>query len=249
MDVDETIQPMSKNGTWSSPVRAGLCLLSLIVLRAEVVLAQPIIITSNVVVVSSDSLYEHEDLVVSNATLTVEGSHQFGLLTLTNQAVVSVQGGNLSCAGLDVNASTCWLHNAASLTVTSNVHLSSNSVIWCKGANRSNKVNGVWAGVGVTIAANNIIVDANSRIAVDGLGYVAKGDVCGPGGGGYGSNGGAGGAYGGRVDTVLVGDRSPCPTGPQTYPWIWAPLAAVTVATVGARSACRSGGRLPWMAR
>jgi YD repeat-containing protein len=72
-----------------------------------------------------------------------------------------------------------------------NLVVASNSVIWCEGKNRSAKVNGQWAGVGVTIEAANITVDATSKISADGLGYQG---ICGPGAGGY----AAGGSYGGR---------------------------------------------------
>ncbi len=183
---------------WLMHLRLPFVLLTILCVRSA--LADVIVITNNVAVTTSDMSYEHHDLIVSNATLTVHGSHQFGLLQLTNQGVLAVQGGGLSCSRFASGESTCWLHNGASLNATSDVSLLSNSVIWCEGMNRSNKVNEVWAGVGVTIDASNLVVDATSKISADGLGYtsLANGTGGGPGGGGYGGNGGAGGAYGGN---------------------------------------------------
>jgi len=155
-------------------------------------------------------------LVDGNSVLHTRGTTEFRScnLTFNGASQLDVEQGlmlNSTTMRLDGGSlwnipGTCQVHNGSQLTIVATSLLgvanqtlivSSNSVIWCEGANRSNKVNGVWTGVGVTIAADNVIVDASSRITADGLGYVAKGDGCGPGGGGYGGNGGAGGAYGG----------------------------------------------------
>ena len=119
--------PMNKNNTTSWHAKRGLHLLSFMMLCARLAAAEAIIITSNIVVTSSDMSYEHADLLISNATLTVRGNHQFGLLNLTNQGVVSVEGGSLACVDLAAAGSTCWLRSGASLTSTSSVSLFSNS--------------------------------------------------------------------------------------------------------------------------
>ncbi len=160
--------------------------------------ASPVIITNDTTVSPLDTSYEQAEIILSGATLTVQGDHAFGIVTITNQGTLSLEGSRLTAEGITLCASTGWLHTAASLKVLSSMSLASNSVIWCEGMNRSNKVGGVWAGVGVTIQASNLVVDATSRMSADGLGYIANGNGSGPGGGGYGGNGGAGGAYGGK---------------------------------------------------
>ena len=69
-------------------------------------------------------------------------------------------------------------------------------------------VAGAWRGVGGTVQASNVVVDASSRITADGQGYT---DYQGP--GGAPSNTYAGGSYGGH------GYTNPKPTyGSATNP-------------------------------
>ena len=196
---------------------SGLCFfaLALSLLSCFTAGGSPILITNSTIVTSSDMAYEQAEIFVSGATLTVQGNHAFGMLSVTNHGTFSVEGGSLAAAGINLFMSTGWLHNAASLNVTSNLCIATNSVIWCEGKNRGGMVNGQWAGVGVTIEAANITVDASSKISTDGLGYTGPGtsagngpgrggqslwwhDNSGGGGyGGYGANGaGAGGGAG-----------------------------------------------------
>ena len=72
------------------------------------------------------------------------------------------------------------------LKVVGNLNVTSNSTVVCQGANNTGQVSNQWAGVGVTINASNVFVEAASKITADGQGYVAStGTGIGPGGGAY----------------------------------------------------------------
>ena len=159
-----------------------LPLVTLVVLAPFASMADPVIITNDTTIIAEDMTYEHATLMVNAATLTVEGEHSFGPLSITNAGVLTVQGGDLAAEAMSINGSTCWLHNAASLSVTSAVSLVNNAVIWCEGANRTGKVDMVWAGIGNAIETSNLSVDVSSQISADGFGYWAN---QGPGGGGH----------------------------------------------------------------
>ncbi len=102
-----------------------------------------------------------------------DSSFTFGNLTLDNGAVLNVGGGSS-------------LHLGGALTVTGG------STLVLKGKNTGGKVNEKWAGVGVTINAANVTVEAGSKITADGQGYTTGN---GPGGSG---DYNVGGTHGGR---------------------------------------------------
>ncbi len=76
--------------------------------------------------------------------------------------------------------------------------VATNSAIFCFSTNNTALVNERWAGSGVTIAAQSVMVNAGGTITADGFGYVAG---AGPGAGIRGAWGGGGG-YGGMGGTV-----------------------------------------------
>ena len=81
-------------------------------------------------------------------------------------------------------------------------------------ANRSAQVDGAWAGVGGTIEAANVTVDATSRIHADGLGYTGTdGAGSGPGGGAGDRSSGHGGGGGGHGNAGSGGGNSSTPAG------------------------------------
>ena len=80
--------------------------------------------------------------------------------------------------------------------VTRDFMVQGNSTVVCGGATNTDLVDGQWAGVGVTINASNVFVEAGSEITADGQGYAAStGAGIGPGGGAndFGHAGGGGG--------------------------------------------------------
>jgi len=136
-------------------------------------------------------------LTLTNTTFRLEGDSIFdvpGTFTITSGSQLTVVGGStLGLAG-------------------QNLIISANSILWCEGKNRGGIVNGQLAGVGVSIAAANITVDATSKISADGLGYLSSdvgGKGAGPGGGmtsawsGFEGSAGAGGGYGGNGGNVI----------------------------------------------
>jgi hypothetical protein len=99
------------------------------------------------------------------------------------------------------NGAVLTVGGASTLTVANGVTVTGNSSIVMQSKNNTAKVNGAWAGVGVTLKAGSVQVDAGSSIHADKQGYVSN---AGP---GYSSSasGGSGGSYGG------VGGYNPGP--------------------------------------
>jgi len=129
--------------------------------------------TNNTYIDVTNTTYDAQDIVVSGCTVTVNGTHGFNSAQLTNAAMLSIVGGNT-------------LNIASALTV------GSNSTVLCQGTNASGQVSGQWAGVGVTINASNVTVEAGGSMSADGQGYTTG---MGPGGSGSYATGGS---YGGQ---------------------------------------------------
>ena len=116
-------------------------------------------------------LYLYNDFTIPNNSAMV-----FDGVTVSNGAVFEIGGGT-------------------SLNITGNLTVTGNSTIIARGKNRSVQVDGLWQGAGVTISANDIRVDAGSKITADNQGYTQD---AGPGNGGGGNCGGTYGGVGGR---------------------------------------------------
>lgn len=142
--------------------------------------AQAALFTNDTTIVAGDTSYDGQPVTISNCTLTIAGNHTF--------------------ASLLVNAgSTCRLHGGSTLDLTGSLTVRTNGIVEVLATNRIAQVEGEWAGIGSTIIAGNVVVDAGGRISADGQGYACPsgGTGTGPGGGGVG-NGSGGGGYGGR---------------------------------------------------
>ena len=124
--------------------------------------------------------------VYQNYVIPAGSNVPYNSLTVANGALLTV-GGN------------------STLTVTGSVKVTGNSTIVLQSSNTSAQVNGAWAGVGDTINAGSIEVDAGSTINADAQGYTAGN---GP-GGATGTNGGSyGGAGGGQAATTVYGSET-----------------------------------------
>ena len=112
--------------------------------------------------------------------MSLNGSHSFDGVLVMNSGALDIAGGT-------------------TLGVTRDFMVQGNSTVVCQGTNNGGQVSNQWAGVGVTINASNVFVEAGSEITADGQGYAAStGAGIGPGGGAYdGVNAGGGGGYGG----------------------------------------------------
>lgn len=88
------------------------------------------------------------------------------------------------------------------ITVLNGVTVTGNSAILAQARDNTAKVNSQWQGKGITISADNIRVDAGSRIHADGQGYAGNncsGAGVGPGGAPLNcNNNGNGGSHGGK---------------------------------------------------
>ncbi len=112
------------------------------------------------------------DVVVSSSTSWPAGTYSLTSLTVQGGAVLSIGGGS-------------------TVTVANGVSVTGSSSIVLQGANNTAQVNSTWQGVGVTLQAGSVQVDAGSSINADGQGYAQN---KGPGGSAY---SGGGGSYGG----------------------------------------------------
>ncbi|HPS00703.1 MAG TPA: carboxypeptidase regulatory-like domain-containing protein [Candidatus Sumerlaeota bacterium] len=98
------------------------------------------------------------------------------------------------------NQAKLTLYGGSSLTVWGDLNILTSSTIVLPSKNRNGQVEGEWKGIGSTLSAGNLKLDASSRIDADYQGYTAGTfrDGFGPGGG---KNGGwynsGGGGYGG----------------------------------------------------
>ena len=93
--------------------------------------------------------------VYQNYVIPAGSTTHYNSLTVTNGGLVTV-GGN------------------STLTLAGSVKVTGNSSLVLQSANTSAQVNGAWAGVGDTIQASSVQVDAGSSINADGQGYTAS---------------------------------------------------------------------------
>jgi hypothetical protein len=117
------------------------------------------------------------------------------------------------------------LRDGATLSVAT-LQVATNATLSCEGRNRSDRVEGVWAGSGITIQAGAMSIAAGGVVTADGRGYTgtatigngpsggsgARTDSAGGAGGGYGGGGGwgqssygPGGVYGSASEPVDLG--------------------------------------------
>jgi RHS repeat-associated protein len=117
---------------------------------------------------------------------------------------------NYSVASLTVQSgAVLTIGGGSTVTVASGLVVAGNSSVVLQSINNSGKVNGVYAGAGVTIQADSVQVGSGSSINADGQGYLSSARFAEAGG----ASGGSGGSYGG------LGGYSPGPTyGSATAP-------------------------------
>ena len=134
----------------------------------------------------SDNLVLPDASVVELSTLTINNG---GTLSVGNDSTIIATIVTMSAG------STFKIGGGSTLT-TDSLQIAGNSTLLLEGKNTSGRVNGAWAGVGVTVYAGSIQIDAGSKISADGQGYVSKtGSGNGPGGA---ANSSSGGSYGGN---------------------------------------------------
>jgi len=111
------------------------------------------------------------------------------------------------------NGATLTIGGGANVTLTTGLTVGGNSTVIVQAENNSALVNGHWQGVGATINAANLQVDAGSAISADSQGYTGSCSSPGRGPGG-GVNNAASGSYGG------VGGYNPATStyGAQLHP-------------------------------
>ena len=88
------------------PSRYGIGLIALAFVFAPVV-ASPVIFTTDTLIAPLDSTYDGQDIIVSNAVLTVDGPHSFASLRLAGGAMLthSADSNGVPMTGLNLNVS------------------------------------------------------------------------------------------------------------------------------------------------
>lgn len=156
--------------------------------------------TATTIAASDTTTFDGKALVIYGTSAAVQGFHTFRDVQLFAGANVAVEAPGVLVDGLSLaGASTFSVAGAATLQATGTIAVTGDSTLVARGANKSGQVNGQWAGVGVTLEAANVIVEAGSQISADAQGYTSPtgADGNGPGGGWGNSTVTAGGAYGG----------------------------------------------------
>ncbi|MGE5607820.1 MAG: carboxypeptidase regulatory-like domain-containing protein, partial [Bacillota bacterium] len=140
------------------------------------------------------SLTAGESLVLSGGTLTLTASAPMNVTDLM------IGGG-----------STFTLSGGASLNASGSLLITGNSTLLVQSQNTDGQVDGQWAGVGGSIQAANVTIEAGSTINADAQGYRGgvDGDGYGPGGG----PGNAGGTYGSAGGNASWGTAITTPYG------------------------------------
>ncbi len=141
------------------------------------------------------------DVTIDTDTSWPEGAYAIDNLTITGGATLSVAGGS-------------------TVTVSGTLSVTGNSILLLQGKNTGGLIDGEWQGVGVTVNAGRVTVDAGSAISADGQGYVGK---AGPGAGASdpacgGPTAGGGGAYGGAGGNGSFGAHGGSPYGSPDVP-------------------------------
>ena len=111
-------------------------------------------------------------IVDQNMTLSADESYHFGNVTVRNGATLTIGGGT-------------------TVTATGTIHLLENSQIVVEALYTDGQVDGEWAGEGVTINAENVVVEAGSLITADAQGYLGGNNGSGQGPGASDGNTGA----------------------------------------------------------
>ena len=190
-NVFNNILPLLTNRKATIGLAASLCALLL------AATGQAAVFTSDTLIDVGDTTYDGQDIVVSGCTLTANGDHAFLSMAVLDTGTLSLSGGS-------------------TLTVSTALTVQNNSVVLCQGANTTGQVSNQWAGVGVTIKAASVVVEAGSMVSADGLGYAAGqgpgagvryGWAAGGGHGGMGGtfNGGGGVSYGSLKQPTELG--------------------------------------------
>ena len=138
---------------------------------------------------SNVSVYQSGFQIPANSTV------QYNSMTVANGSAVTVGNGstiNLSGSLNVTSGAVLTIGGGSTVTVTNGVTVTGNSSIVMQSMNNTGKVNGAFVGVGVTLQAGSVQVDAGSSINADAQGYISSAQRAGNGG-----SGGSGGSYGG----------------------------------------------------
>ena len=140
--------------------------------------------------------------VSGNAVLPANANLTYANVVVANQGTFTLGSGTtMTATNVNVSAAgTFAVGGGSTITVNGPIVVTGNSNVIFQGLNNAGQINGVWAGVGSTMIASSVQVDAGSTINADYQGYAAN---SGPGGAPGGSS--AGGSYGGSGGTGDAG--------------------------------------------
>lgn len=120
-----------------------------------------------------NSTYDDSALVLYGSAATVEGDHAFSQVLVTAGGHLTIHGSLLETGDLTLeDASSAELAGGSQLDSSGTILITGNSSFVVAGANVDAQVDSQWAGVGGTISAQDLTVDAGSTITADGEGYL-----------------------------------------------------------------------------
>ena len=129
--------------------------------------------TTNTTIAASNATYEGQTIVVRGCTLTVQGVHTFGAMTVASNAVVAAAT-NVTAASLAVMTNSLFrIGGGGTLSVSGSLDVLNTSTVRVECVAVTGQVAGAWQGRGATVSASGATVDATSRIQSDGQGYVS----------------------------------------------------------------------------
>jgi hypothetical protein len=150
----------------------GLFLFLFSVIPVASIFGEALVISSNTTIEAAQADYDGQDIVVSNAVLTVRGDHSFSSLSTVSDGAVAQEGSFLTATNLALSgASTYTVAGGGTLTVIENIAVRDHSCIVAASIDTSAKIDGAWVGRGVMIEASNVVVEVGARITADGQGY------------------------------------------------------------------------------
>ena len=110
-------------------------------------------------------VYQNFTLPGTSAVFSAVSVYNGAALTLGSNFLLNVQGLNIG------TGASLYAGGGSLLNVGNVLEVYSNGQLVCQGRDTAARVGGVWAGTGVTINADSVIVDAGGKISADAQGY------------------------------------------------------------------------------
>jgi hypothetical protein len=181
------------------------------------------IFTTSTTIEATNTMYDGENLVITNGTVTVDGSHVFASVqTLSNAVLIFTNAASAGVQGLTADeGSKVYLGGGLTFNVAGTLLVTNGASVICEGTNTTTtNLAGQWVGAGVSIIAGAVNVASGASINADGQGYATGvNNGAGPGGGRGGAGGGSYGGIGSGPSGPIYGNAT-APTDLGSAGWV-----------------------------